>query len=132
MIDRSGLRARQGGFTLIEVLIAFIILALVLGVVYESFALSGRSVARDERQVQALLLAQAALTRTGVEQPLAAGEEIVTPVPGYEVHVVVRPFAAVSGGDDGALYEIEVTSRWQEQTRWRQLKLHTLKLGFAQ
>lgn len=64
---------RNRGFTLIEVLIAFAILALVLGVVFRTLA-SGLSHERTARLVTARVLeARSILDQLGVNLPLEEG-----------------------------------------------------------
>jgi general secretion pathway protein I len=64
---------RNSGFTLIEVLIAFTILALVLGVVFPTLS-SGLSHERTARLATARVLeARSILDRLGIEDPLAEG-----------------------------------------------------------
>ncbi len=64
---------RQGGFTLIEVVVAFAILALSLAALYRSFAVTLRGGARVERREHALLLAQSLLARVGRDLRLEVG-----------------------------------------------------------
>lgn len=125
-------QTRQSGFTLIEVLVAFLMLTFALGAVYESFFLGTYGVMRAERQAQALALAQSALERTGVETPLKPGETVSSPVQDYEVRVTVAPHKSASGSSAGLgfkLYEVEVRTLWKERSNIRQLSLHTLKLA---
>jgi general secretion pathway protein I len=64
---------RNNGFTLIEVLIAFTILALVLGVVLPTLS-SGLSHERTARLATARVLeARSILDRLGIEEPLEDG-----------------------------------------------------------
>jgi general secretion pathway protein I len=65
--------SHNSGFTLIEVLIAFTILALVLGVVFPTLS-SGLSHERTARLATARVLeARSILDRLGIEDPLAEG-----------------------------------------------------------
>jgi len=65
---------RASGFTLIEVVVAFALLALVLITVFEIFS-SGLSRAGElERYSRALAIAQSELASAGVEEALAEGE----------------------------------------------------------
>ena len=67
-------RSRQRGFSLLEILVAFSILALSLGVLMQIFSgtLRNADVTRD--QAQAVALAQSLLAAAGVETTLAQGE----------------------------------------------------------
>lgn len=52
---------RQQGFSLLEVLVAFVILAISMVVIYQSAGGSVQGVIKDERQSYALVLAQSVL-----------------------------------------------------------------------
>jgi general secretion pathway protein I len=68
------MRARESGFTLVEVVVAFVLLSLVLSVGFEIFS-SGmtRSGELDARS-QALAVAQSQLALTGAESQLQDGQ----------------------------------------------------------
>lgn len=67
-------RTPQHGFSLLEVLVAFSILALSLGVLMQIFSGSLRNAGASRDQAQAVALAQSLLASTGVETRLVAGE----------------------------------------------------------
>jgi general secretion pathway protein I len=68
------LRTKQRGFSLLEILVAFSILALSLGVLMQIFSGSLRNADVTRDQAQAVALAQSLLASAGVEVTLAAGE----------------------------------------------------------
>jgi general secretion pathway protein I len=68
------MRPEQHGFSLLEVLVAFTILALSLGVLMQIFSGSLRNVDISRDQAQALVLAQSLLASAGVETPLPNGQ----------------------------------------------------------
>lgn len=84
------------GFSLLEVLVAFVILALVLGVTMEIFSGGLRNVSRASEYQQAVLLGQSKLASVGIETPLVESE---------------------SSGEFGATDAINVTYRWQLSIR---------------
>lgn len=61
------------GFSLLEILVAFTILALSLGVLMQIYSESLRNTDITRNQAQAIALAQSLLTSAGVEEPLAEG-----------------------------------------------------------
>jgi general secretion pathway protein I len=70
---------RQSGFTLLEVLVAFVIFALSVGALYESFAGSLRRTLKAEAEERAWLSAQSLLAEIRVRPaPWPAEEEGVT------------------------------------------------------
>lgn len=65
---------RQAGFTLLEVVVAFVVLALVLSSVLQIFS-SGLSRSADlEEHSRALAVAQARLATVGIEEAVKEGE----------------------------------------------------------
>jgi general secretion pathway protein I len=65
---------RQAGFTLIEVVVAFVMLALVLAVSFEIFSTGMARAADLEERSQALAIAQSRLSMAGAEEALAEGD----------------------------------------------------------
>jgi len=58
---QGSILARQGGFSLLEILVAFVILAFAMTAIYESAGGSVKATITDERYSYALLLAQSVL-----------------------------------------------------------------------
>lgn len=58
---RGANSARQGGFSLLEILVAFVILAFAMTAIYESAGGSVKATIADERYSYALVLAQSVL-----------------------------------------------------------------------
>jgi len=67
------MRHGEAGFTLVEVVVAFAIVSLVLGGLYQAMAGAWHGVARTQVREQALALARAHLEAIGVEQPATPG-----------------------------------------------------------
>lgn len=70
---RSLRRTREQGFTLIEVLAAFVILSLTLASAYAAFTGGLRWERRAGETASAVLLARSHLVEAGISRPLAAG-----------------------------------------------------------
>ena len=64
-------RRRQGGFSLLEVLVAFAILSVSLGVLLQVFATGLRNVSLSDDYSQATLYAESILAAMGREAPLS-------------------------------------------------------------
>ncbi len=65
---------RQSGFSLLEVLVAFSILALALGVLLQSFSTGMRGVTQSGLYSRATLLAESIFARAGRDKELSDGE----------------------------------------------------------
>lgn len=66
-------RRQQQGFTLIEILVAFMILAMSLTVIFRIFSGGLRNVALSEDYARAVLVAESQLSAIGVSEPLVRG-----------------------------------------------------------
>ena len=64
---------QQRGFTLIEVLVAFMILTLSLTVIFRIFSGGLRNIALSEDYARAVLVAESQLSAIGVSEPLEHG-----------------------------------------------------------
>lgn len=108
---------RQRGFSLLEVLVAFTILALSLGVLMQIFSGSLRNTELSHDQAQAVALAQSLLASAGVEAPLAAGESAGTLDDRFNWALLATPMqldplAGESGAKPLAALELwEITAR---------------------
>jgi general secretion pathway protein I len=65
---------RQRGFSLLEVLVAFAIMALSLGVLLRIFGGGGQLAGKADEHARAVVLARSLLDNVGVETPLQEGE----------------------------------------------------------
>jgi len=63
----------QQGFSLIEILVAFVILAMSLTVIFRIFSGGLRNVALSEDYAQAVLVAESQLSAIGVSEPDGGG-----------------------------------------------------------
>ena len=68
-------RRASRGFTLMEILVAFVVLATAVSVLYRTFSTSIRNVGAIAGYSEAIAIAEAKITARGLEQPLAEGEE---------------------------------------------------------
>lgn len=128
-------RRRIGGFTLLEVLVAFAVLAVSLGVAFEIFSTGMRNSRAADAYSRATLHAESTLERVASEAPLTAGEDTGEFGDGFAWRAVVRPYPieGVDGDAEGAAraMEVVVSVAWQDGQRQRSITLATLRLGHA-
>ena len=90
------MRRHDRGFTVIEVLVAFAIVAIVLTALYQAVACAYRGYARVQVREQTLALARAHLEAVGIETPLQPGESTGTYATGVAWHLTVEPVETAS------------------------------------
>jgi general secretion pathway protein I len=120
---------RQRGFTLIEMVIAFAILSLSLGVLYGAFEATLSRSRHDARLSEGILLAQSVLARAGSEW--AFGNDTRTGEwGGFSYELVQQPVPPPAGQAPFTLPTIKLTASvtWPEIAGRRTIVLSTLKL----
>lgn len=131
-------RRSCGGFSLLEILVAFVILAIAMGVLMRIFSTSMRNVDAAERYAEATLLAESRLASVGSTIPLNEGETTGEVGKDYRWRVRVARDAAEDMGRAGAgtlfgLYRVEVTVSWGgADGKPRAVQLATLRTGASQ
>ncbi|WCM93995.1 prepilin-type N-terminal cleavage/methylation domain-containing protein [Acidovorax sp. NCPPB 2350] len=121
-------RAHRGqrGLTLLELLVAFAIMALSLGMLYRAMGGSARSVADVDRYQRAVVLAQSLLSLrdTVPEQGLTQSGESA----GYQWRIVSAPYATEFNGPAvPPLHEVSIVISWSDGTQIRNFELSTLR-----
>jgi len=127
------------GFSLLEVLVAFVILALVLGVTMAIFSGGLRNVSRAGEYQQAVLLGQGKLAAVGIETPLVEGEsggEFGVPDTNFHWQLSIRPYLDQQMEQAGSpaavlpltLLEVNIRVSWGT-TDSHAINLKTLRLA---
>ena len=121
MIPEQGGTPRQAGFTLLEVLVAFVIAALALGVLFQG-AIEGLAAVRlADRSSEALSRARSHLAAVGHGIPLRAQTQQGEDGSGFSWSLSMRPLATApliqNGGDAQhprreTMFEVRVTESW--------------------
>ena len=123
---------RQQGFSLLEVLVAFSILALTLGVLLRIFGGGARQAALVEEQAQAVILAESMLASVGADIPLEPGERRAEIDERYRWAMRVSPynFEETPLGVVMSVkpYWVEMTVEWGEGDELHEFTLETLRL----
>lgn len=127
---------RQRGYSLLEVIVAFALLALALTLLLGSLSGASRQVRQADLRSRAVLHAQSLLATTGVEAPLQEGERSGEWEDGrYRWHLQVapyveprgdaRPVAEAPGGP--VLAQVSLQVSWgtadTDRLQWRTLRL---------
>lgn len=127
---------KQQGFSLLEILIAFSILALSLGILLKIFSAGVNTAVVAEDYTAAVQIAEGLMAKTGVETPLLAGQETGVENEKYHWQVVVSPFEFNPENSDttairAILFKVKVSVSWGDNNtdaNKRQVELSTLKV----
>lgn len=118
------------GFSLLEILVAFAILALSLGVLLQIFSSGLRNVLVGEGYARAADLAESQLALVGTELPVQPG--ILSGVQdGYRWTLGIQPQALpelAAAPPNLMTYWVTVQVRWGDDTTGRGLELNSLRL----
>ena len=129
------MNSRQRGFTLIEVVVAFVLLALVMSTAFEIFSAGLSRAGQLEERSRALVIAQSRMAIVGVEETLKESETSgESEDHKYQWTVSVKRTG--EGEDPGkpapsaySLYRIDVRVSWRgADTREHALALSTLSV----
>jgi general secretion pathway protein I len=125
-------RPHQKGFSLLEVLVAFAILSVSLGVLLQVFATGLRNTTLSEEYTLATLHAESLLAQLGTEIPLNEGIQEGQLDDTYAWRSTVVPYVA-EGVDpemmDILAYQARVEVFWQGTRQTRSVMLETLRLA---
>ena len=132
MIERHRTKHLVGGFSLLEVLVAFAVFSLSLGVLFQIFSsgLRGTDVARSYSR--AMMIAESQLNLISVAEELVPGVRQGVVEGGYDWNATVSRYddGAPTEETTGALqaYHVSVRVNWGEG-EGREVALDTLRLG---
>ncbi len=119
--------------TLMEVLVAFIVLSLTMAVILQIFSGGMRNSRLTDGYSRAVFLAQSRLAAVGVESPLLPGED--SGRVGTNLHWRVSVAPVEDGGEADRLlmpvrqYVVRAQVAWQEDGHDRQIELSSMRLG---
>jgi general secretion pathway protein I len=126
---------REAGFSLLEILVAFSVMALTLGVLLRIFGGGNRIAIATDEYSRAIVVAESLLASAGVEAPLQPGETSGDIGELYHWTLKVNPFPV----DEDLMpqgnvpvpvkpYWVELSVEWGEGDERRSFDLTTLRL----
>lgn len=130
---------REQGFSLLEILVAFSILALSIGVILNIFSRGLRTAMISEEIQQAIVIAETQMARAGVETPLTAGstngvvdnkytwtlQGMPYELPQPKTDIVIPPLEATA-------FKVQVRVEWQEGNDNKEFVLDSVRLAKTQ
>ncbi len=136
-----GLRSSARGFTLLEVMLAFVVFALSFAAILEIMAGSMRGIRRAENDTEVALLAQSLMDQVGIEIPLEENEFTGAEMDRYQWQLgiymynsgeedsYVRELAELSGVE---LYQVTLDIEWEAGRQERSAHFNTIRSIMAQ
>ncbi|MCB1626376.1 MAG: prepilin-type N-terminal cleavage/methylation domain-containing protein [Xanthomonadales bacterium] len=131
-------RRSVGGFTLLEVLAAFVIFVLVFGGILETLSVAGRNSRRSADISAAAQWAQSKLDAVGVESPLEDGSESGRFDDRFRYRLEIRTFEppVIEGAAQPAvavdMFRIELIVTWEDGYREREQRFVTVRSRLKQ
>lgn len=130
---------RSRGFTLLEVMLAFVVFALSFAIVLEIMAGSMRSVRRAGEDTEVALLAQSLMDLVGTEVPIEEGEYSGTGMDRYHWEMGITLYDAGGESSDSGvstqeladmsgieLYRVDLYVDWDTGRQQRELHFSTI------
>ncbi len=122
---------RQSGFSLLEVLVAFAILSMSLGILYQAFSNSLRNVGTSGDYSRAMIIAEARLAEAMADVPINEGSDQGEVEGRYQWKVMVQRYEYEGEEIVSRFtpYQVEVVVSWQDGKHTREYQLSTLRLS---
>lgn len=127
-------KSSQQGFTLLEIMVAFVITGLVVGTLLNLFGSAMQSAALADEYSFAVQVAESRMEAIGseikVEKNTVTGQEEGTP---YQWAITMQPIQLDDQQDEFSLsiepYQVTVVVSWNSEGKQRQFTLSSLRFG---
>lgn len=127
---------KQSGFTILEVLVSFVIATLLLSVILSGFGSGMNNLLRTDRQAMAALIAQSRLAEIGVITPLQVGSYQGSDkyMPEFSWQIEVKPlewgYRDRLANVGSTMFLVNVTVSWSTSSKVVQvIDLTTLRIS---
>lgn len=128
VMQYKGCKNNQG-FSLLEILVAFTIMAVSLGIVLKIFSSGVNTAVISEDYIVATQIAESLMAKTGIEEALISGQTSGIEDDKYQWRVKVENIDNYDAEEsDIELMEVQVQVQWgNEQQNGRMIELNTIK-----
>lgn len=134
--EKGGARGISSGFSLLEVLVAFVVMGLVVGTLLQLFGSSMRNVALADEYSFAIQVAESRLAAVGNEIVVEEGSESGADANGYRWRVDMEPLEPETFGEKLKdipiplqIYRVSIVVTWDSGGKAREFHLSSLRFG---
>jgi len=134
MVNNMSLKIdrKNKGFSLLEILVAFTIMAISLSILLKIFSSGVNTAVISEDYIIATQIAESLMAKTGVEEELAVGANLGSEDDKYHWQVKIENSfnPELEEESEYELYAVQVIVKWgEEQFNPRTVELNTIKIG---
>jgi len=126
---------KQVGFSLLEVIVAFSILAISLAILLNIFSSGVRTAGIAEEYIIATQIAESLMAKTGVESPLVIGQSsgVVADKYHWFIKIMSAPNLIAQKKTGFDLFKVQIIVHWgKTESNSRQIELNTVRMGTKQ